>query len=256
MCRLIAWQVERPLSAVGPFLLDPHALRMQSCRDARGECHQDGWGIGSYQQGQVCVLKSPLAASTDPQFEQAARATRSATVVGHIRQASVGALNAANAHPFTVGRWLFAHNGTLTGFVEVEPRLVAETSPELLALRQSSTDSELVFLWLLARIEKTGSDAKSLVKVLAEALPQLDAWCRVAAPAETPRFNFILTDGQRLLATRWNHALEWRSAAAGEAAGRGVFIASEPPAPGAWQELADHSILAVDGGFRPEFHAL
>ncbi|HEY5313284.1 MAG TPA: class II glutamine amidotransferase [Pirellulales bacterium] len=251
MCRLIAIHADRPLPAAGPLADDPHALVVQSCRDRRGERHGDGWGIGFYTGGKPEMVHSITPAFEDPGFVPTARSIRSRTVLGHVRQASVGSLTLANTHPFASGPWMFAHNGTVTGFDTLERQLAAETAPELLVQRRGSTDSELVFYWLLTRLLAPGNYDRGLstplelvAGELSHALAELDRRSRQADPQATPRFNFVLTDGQVLLATRWNHWLQWETSGNADS-GRMVLIASESTAPGAWQDLPEHSILAV-----------
>ncbi|MBI5798701.1 MAG: class II glutamine amidotransferase, partial [Candidatus Yonathbacteria bacterium] len=38
------------------------------------------------------------------------------TVIGHTRAATMGAVNDKNAHPYQIGRWVFAHNGIINNF--------------------------------------------------------------------------------------------------------------------------------------------
>jgi len=65
----------------------------------------------------------------------------SKVLLGHNRQATVGVVNSANAHPFTHGDITLAHNGTLPAYVK--SRLEKEyDAPSF------STDSELV-CWLI-----------------------------------------------------------------------------------------------------------
>ncbi|HEX4148597.1 MAG TPA: class II glutamine amidotransferase [Pirellulales bacterium] len=266
MCRLIAMHADRVLPAAGPLADDPHALVVQSYRDLRGERHVDGWGIGHYTHGRPQIVRGLTPAFEDPQFLAAARAVRSRTVLGHIRQASVGSLSLENTHPFALGAWMFAHNGTVTGFSALEQQLATETAPDLLAKRRGSTDSELVFYWLLTRLLPAGAYAQRLatgldatVIELGRALVLLDERSRRAAPQDTPRFNFLLTDGQVLLASRWNHSLEWRSTDRGNL-GRSLLLASEPTSDSSeqdsWQELPDHSILAVNSDILTQVHSI
>jgi len=252
MCRLIAMHANRPLPAAGPLADDPHALAVQSCRDSRGERHGDGWGIGFYVDERPEMVHGIMPAYEDPSFVPTARSVCSRTVIGHVRQASVGSLTLANTHPFASGPWLFAHNGTVTGFETVGRQLADETAPDLLARRRGSTDSELVFYWLLTRLIAPGQHDRTLstplekaAAELGQAMNLLDQRSRQADPQATARFNFVLTDGQVLLATRWNHWLQWQTLDQPDT-GRAVLVASEPTSPGAWQELPEHSILAVN----------
>src|SRR5688572_23977438 len=121
MCRLFALHSCRPARAAEDLAAAAHSLRKQSRRDARGECHDSGWGIGHYSGGRPTLVRSPLPAFSDSQFPAAA-SVESEVILGHVRLASVGALTPENCHPFASGVWMFAHNGTLARFDEALPR--------------------------------------------------------------------------------------------------------------------------------------
>ena len=266
MCRLIVVRSRFPVSAASLLLDAPCSLRRQSCRDRQGERHGDGWGIGSYSQGAPSVVRRATAADADPEFAAAAQ-VESPLIVGHVRQASVGANSAENCHPFTFGRWTFAHNGTIQAFAAVRPRLLAETSPRLAAARHGETDSEHAFLWLLSRLERIGVDLESgvdgvapLEDLLSRAIPELAGWSDAERPEEPPRLNFMLTDGRFLAVSRWGHSLWQRRTDAGGAPI--AAIASEPvhhPAdvefPG-WEEIPDRTIAAVDDKVELSLHPI
>ena len=263
MCRLVAFHADRPRRAVGLLINDPHSLLVQSRRDRQGECHADGWGVGFFRDGQPEAIRSSQPAFDDetwrPQIEQ----IESRTLLGHVRQASVGSRVLANVHPFVHARWIFAHNGTVTGFDQLSQRLESEVDSDLLACRRGTTDSELVFYWLLSRFRQAGLSTdgsqpvslRLLIEALSRAIPELARRSAQAAPTDPARLNFVLSDGRVLLASRWNHTLHWRSDASA-AGDRGVTVASESTDEGAWHELPDRVILGVDAECRPTLERL
>ena len=101
----------------------PCSLQQQSCADRRGECHDDGWGIGWYPAHECYRVRSTRPAREDPRYGALAVSVVASTVLAHVRQASVGALTEHNTHPFMHGPWMFAHNGTLHGFARDPERL-------------------------------------------------------------------------------------------------------------------------------------
>ncbi len=241
------------------LLEQPHALVTQSCGDWRGERHRDGWGIGYFENARPQVIRRPTAAPEDEEFRAAARRIESFVAVAHVRQASVGDLCVANAHPFTYGSWIFVHNGTVTGFDQLRQQLVDETDSDLRSQVTGTTDSEQVFFWLLTRLRRAGETAEgpchdpSLVsREMARAIRILDERSAATQPAEPTRLNFVLTDGAVLFASRWKHSLFWTNQAGPLTIGcsapavRGVVVASESIGDAAWAEVPDGQILAVD----------
>ncbi len=267
MCRLIAVRSLRPACPRWHLLDAPHALVRQSCDDREGECHPHGWGIAAYAEGSPQLVKAATAAAEDTRFSTAATETRSTTVLAHVRQASVGSVAVENSHPFSWGSWTFAHNGTVEGFEQVAPRLEAEAGPQWWRLRQGTTDSEAVFVWLLARLERAGvplgaeiRNVECLADVVADCVLTLDRWSAEFPNPEPSRLNFVLTDGVSMVATRWRHSLWWLSSGGKslhpkssdasppheDAVAEQVVVASEPTDASGWQELPQHSILAID----------
>jgi predicted glutamine amidotransferase len=267
MCRMYGHVASWPLAAAGMLIGDAHALISQSCRDWRGETHRDGWGIGYYEGDQPRAIRRPTAAPDDPEFVAVARRIVSSMVMGHVRQASVGDLCSANVHPFTFGRWMFAHNGTVTGFDNVRPALIEETDADLCQHVGGTTDSEQVFFWLLSRLRRAGQaiqgpcgDVDLVATEMAAAIRLLDARSSATGPSEPTRLNFLLTDGVTLLASRWKHSLWWTNrngpfrepadlAEARLRMPRGVAVASEPIGDQAWAEVPDGYVMSVDADF-------
>ena len=231
MCRMYGHLAAQPISLRGMLVDERHALLAQSCRDWRGDAHGDGWGIGYYDSGRPQVIRRPTAATEDAEFRHAAERVVAPAVVAHVRQASVGDRSIANTHPFTFGRWVFAHNGTVTGFDKLMPALVSETDPELRRQIGGTTDSEHAFFWLLSRLRRAGlaaegpcSDLAGAAQVLADSVRTLGASSAATRPDQPARLNFLLSDGAVFLASRFRHSLYWTNR-------RGPFAAT----PGAMQ---------------------
>ena len=271
MCRLYGFRGTEPTKVECTLVLAQNALLLQSRKDRRGVAHPDGWGIAFYRDGLPELERRAAAAFEDVHFSDTAERVFAHTVIAHVRQATVGSITVENSHPFTHGPWSFAHNGTVTGFANLEARLAAETGPTLQAHRRGQTDSEQVFYWLLSRMEKAGippdgscSDLSGLARVVGDSIAELAGLCNEVAP-ERPRLNVLLTDGRVMVAVRWNHDLYWvhRDGVfdceicgiphidhrAG-AIYRTVVVASEPISHEPWQELPDRSVLTIDAATR------
>lgn len=151
MCELFAMSASAPVRA--RYDLDRFAAE-------GGERHQnrDGWGIMFAERRDAQYFREAAAASDSP-LDRFVRehATPHATVLAHVRRASVGARELANTHPFRRVRHgrvhHFAHNGTLPG-IEIEPG-----AKDLIPHRVCDTDSELAFLILLDLVRREAGDA-------------------------------------------------------------------------------------------------
>jgi len=278
MCRLYGFRANAPTKVECTLVHAQNALLLQSRADLRGKSHPDGWGIGFYHNTIPEVERRASAAYEDLHFSATAERVYSETVIAHVRMATVGQPLVSNTHPFSYGRWIFAHNGTLSGFARLCRRLEHEVDAEFAAHRVGETDSELIFVWMLTRMARAGispelhcDDTTSLVQLVTESVRQLAAESAASGERGPARLNFMLTDGKILVASRWNHTLYWVARHGihdceicgiphvHEQPGheyRAVVVASEPISHESWLELPEHSILSVDADVRAEVRSI
>jgi predicted glutamine amidotransferase len=126
------------------------ALRVQ----AKGQ--PLGWGIGFYQGGEVLMRRRPI--DDRPTIEVAALAAdlRADLLIGHVRNATVGALRTENTHPFRYRQWLFAQTGTLPKFDVIRERLVASVPEFLRSSIRGESDAEILFYVFLSFLHDAG----------------------------------------------------------------------------------------------------
>jgi predicted glutamine amidotransferase len=272
MCRLYGFLANEPTKVECTLVHAQNALLHQSRADLRGKSHSDGWGISCYPDGTPLCERRATAAHQDLWFSTTAERTYSHAVIAHVRRATVGGPRLENTHPFLHGCWTFAHNGTLSAFDRLEARMRDQTDPALLQLRRGTTDSEQIFYWLLTRIQEAGislvlpaADHEKLAHLVGEGVLRLAAWCEELG-AQPPQLNLLLTDGKRLLASRFNRTLHWvqrNGVHDCEICGiphihhnpradyRAVVVASEPISHEAWREVPNHTVLAFDKNIKP-----
>jgi predicted glutamine amidotransferase len=203
VCRLFGFRSSVPSRPHRSLMDAENALAAQSLR------HPDGWGIGWFAGLDAYVVKSATPAHSCARFKQVSERLLSHTFLVHVRRATVGAVDTANAHPFRYGRWLFAHNGTVFGFPELGPWMEERTLPELRNQIVGDTDSERLFLFLLSMMARVGvdpsghspPDARAAAGALRQSLVPLDAEARRRG-LPRPICNVILTDGRSFLAHR------------------------------------------------------
>ncbi|MFY9345002.1 MAG: class II glutamine amidotransferase [Planctomycetota bacterium] len=282
MCRLYGYRSERPTQVECGLIRSQNSLLEQSAQDQRGLANADGWGIAYYLGDQVRVRRRVPPASRDREFRVVAEGIRTHLLVAHVRRATIGDVSLANVHPFTVGRWAFAHNGTVPAFERIGPRLAAETSPGLLRRRRGTTDSEATFLWILSAIVakhpgalEEGVPADVLARCLGDAVARIVHLCRETRVPERPVLNFLLTDGRGLAASRLGNSLhvlerqvlgtcelcsechcercrEGRCGHEAPVACRAVAVASEPLTSEEWRSVPEGCVVAVNEGCRLE----
>ena len=185
MCRFLAVRGEP--GAVNAFLQGeiPEAFQARSRR------HTAGWGVAWYE-GQIPELtRKPVWVKDDASFLPVLRELAPSTIILHVRRATRGKICIENTHPFVLGKWTFAHNGTIVNKVIDAAREWLQ--PQTLG----QTDSEVFFHLLLRFIEDKGS--------VVEGTRAAVRW--ILAFSQAPRLNFILSDGEHIYAYRRGHTL-------------------------------------------------
>jgi glutamine amidotransferase len=245
MCRLFGQHAHPGFDLSAPLITAENALRFQSHK------HPHGWGIGWYVDGHPVIRRGVLPAHSDDTFVHAAAAARSAVVIAHVRDASIGAVTAENTHPFQHGRWLLAHNGTLARYKKVQSvrdAIVAEIDADLRAELQGETDSERCFYLFLTLLRARASlEHPTLADVRRALAETTDAVVRIADPhAESPStLNLVVSDGRILAATRRGKPLHL----AFDAGPRHAFVvASERIGAAAWEEVPEGGFVGTEDG--------
>jgi gamma-glutamyl hercynylcysteine S-oxide hydrolase len=221
VCRHLAW-LGAPRS-LSDLLLEPaHGLLVQSYaprRQAHGVLNADGWGVGFFAAGRAepARWRSNRPLWADASFASVAQVITSSCVLAAVRSATAGMpLDETAAAPFSRGRWLLSHNG-------VVDRSVLGPHP----LAESVCDSAE----LAAHLFDFGPEEAGL---FVRDLAKLDPGARL---------NLLLTDGGRILATRWNDTLSVLRTEAG------VAVASEPyDDDPRWVDVPDHHLADVNAG--------
>ena len=244
MCRIAAWiGPEVPLEDI--IVRPAHSLLTQSqhATEAKLAVQGDGFGLAWYGRGDLPGLyRDVLPAWGDANLTSLCRMVRSPLFIGHVRASTTGETSRANCHPFTAGRWSFCHNGQVPHFARIRRRLEAALPDALYAQRHGSTDSELVFLTLLAQ----GLEDDPLAAIRAT----LDA-IGPAGPEGPVKLTCVLSDGIQLFAFR--HASDGSCPTlylSGPMGGGGRALASEPLCGNAdrWTALPADTLCVLTGG--------
>lgn len=130
----------------------------------------DGWGLAALEGQRLESMRGVESATQSAQaMHLANRPPRTASLIGHLRKSTAGAVCLANTQPFTrelaARPLVFAHNGALPGFAD------SSEGRRLRREARGTTDSELALLALLrlARGRRLGrmlADMPGLVRRL------------------------------------------------------------------------------------------
>ena len=113
--------------------------------------HPHGWGLVSYKENKLNIATEPGSAVESAALKDMIESLPPQnSLIGHIRFATVGALEKANCHPFVrediTGReWILAHNGTIFNGM---------TLLKYTYLQQGSTDSERILMYFVDKINE------------------------------------------------------------------------------------------------------
>jgi predicted glutamine amidotransferase len=245
MCRLAAYLGE-PLFLEEIIAKPRHSLMRQSLRaeEAKVQTNGDGFGIGWYgERAEPGVYREVMPAWSDDNLLALSQTLTSRLFFAHVRAATAGGIARQNCHPFRHGKYLFMHNGQIGGYAQLRRTLESWLPDALYAERRGATDSELLFLLALARIEQGAAVDEAMTGVLDDTM----ALMRERGVTQPLRFAAVLADGQQLHAFRIASDCKPPTLYLRRCAG-GTIVASEPlceEEPG-WQMLPDGAVVMVD----------
>ena len=250
MCRLAAY-IGEPLFLEELIAKPRHSLMRQSLRaeEAKVVTNGDGFGIGWYgERDEPGLYRDAAPAWADDNLLALSQNLRSGLFLAHVRAATAGANSRQNCHPFRRGRFLFMHNGQIGGYGQLRRTLESWLPDALYAERRGATDSELLFLLAMARVEQ----GEALDVAMNGVLDDCVALMRERGITQALRFAAVMSDGERLLAFRMSTdhkppTLYLRRCC------QGTMIASEPLCDegddghsGAWSLLPPDATVRVD----------
>jgi glutamine amidotransferase len=201
MCRFLAYH-GRPIFLADLIASPSHSLVHQSLHasESKTETNGDGFGVGWYgERAEPGLYREVRPAWSDENLRSLCDQVRSRLFFAHVRAATGTATTRANCHPYTVGRFLFMHNGQVGGYRHIRRKVEALIPDDLYLQRGGTTDTEALFLAALA----AGLEANP-VEAMAITLGRVRAEMARAGIDEPLRFTAALTDGNHLWAFRWS----------------------------------------------------
>jgi len=220
-----------------------HSLALLQPRGGDIGPHADGWGVAFYEGQAARIFKEPIPAAESRCLDFITEYDfRSTSVIAHIRKANPKNFGraSANTHPFErelhARSWVFAHNGKLPGLTDSATLKPKRFKP------LGETDSEYAFCLLLDRIaaEDSTPSAKDLLTLLMPLVQKLSSF---------GEFNFMLSDGENLVAHVHTHLSALRRCCAGGDKMQDIILLATSPLSGEpWEKLAPGSLHIYRNG--------
>lgn len=209
-------------------------------------------------------------AAESPVYSALSNQLESSCVVEHVRRATHGDNTIANTHPFQYGRWVFAHNGNIADFDDLQPTLLDEIAPSLRFYIVGTTDCDVLFFQLLTAMADAGvldteagqvspqalwESISSVVERVAELASRMHT--DTDGPSDQTYLTFVLTDGDTLVgyqggkslfvhAPAINHGTQKRSRRVEQGATDHFLLASEPVhGPEVWTPIQHGGVIGV-----------
>ncbi|MPY72426.1 MAG: class II glutamine amidotransferase [Alphaproteobacteria bacterium] len=287
MCRFFVYKGHDML--MSDLLMQPErSLIRQSfkAREWEEPLNGDGFGVGWYApeiDPTPCVYTSVSPAWSNRNLQRLSEKIRSGCFFAHVRAATPGLpVNDLNCHPFQYGRLLWMHNGAVSGFSRLRREIRESLTDRTYNMIQGTTDTEHAFAVFLDLLLRHGGDftADDMAEALAETLLRLKSWRANGGIGVASHYNFAVTDGETVIATRYvddsadrPHSLYmaqgekfqhgesgYRMIGAGGGTGApgALIVASEPltDEAGDWDEVPPNHMIVARSGKPVELRAL
>jgi predicted glutamine amidotransferase len=210
MCRFLCYKGRNIL--LSELLYEPrNSLINQSyhAQERSEPLNGDGFGVGWYapEIGPLpCPFTSVTPAWSNSNLRNLADHVKSPCFFAHVRAATLGmAVSSVNCHPFHYGRYLWMHNGSVTGFSRIK-RTLCQFLPDPIYLKvEGTTDSEHSFAVFLTLLGDTGQpvSTRQLGENLVKTVMKLEGFRTDAGVQEPATCNFAVTDGDSIAAIRY-----------------------------------------------------
>jgi glutamine amidotransferase len=215
MCRLVAYL--GPELLLEDILVKPiNSIIMQSlhARESQIPTNGDGFGLGWYApeiSPDPAVFTSIFPAWNDQNLLHLTAKIKSPAFFAHVRAASSGGVSNANCHPFIYGPWMLMHNGEIHNFIIIKRHLRHLLDDDIYHWIQGETDSEHLFaLFLQLAKGKDLTNINVVADILELTLYEILQLVKQFSKHGTSFFNICLTDGKRMVATRYSSTKKTR----------------------------------------------
>ena len=201
MCRWMAYQGD-PVYLESLLFKQEHSLIHQSLSARKSEVtvNADGFGLGWYDEREEPGLyHEVLPAWSDSNLKSLARHIKSGLFFAHVRSSTGTETNRSNCHPFSYKNWLFMHNGQIGGYESLRWQLDRLIPEHLYSHRHGATDSEVIFLLMIANGLETNPEYAIEIT-----LSQILDMMKQKNIKDPLRFTAVFSDGEEITAIRFS----------------------------------------------------
>lgn len=210
MCRLVAYLGEEVL--LEDVIVKPvNSLVKQSLKAKETDMptNGDGFGLSWYTPSisvEPALFTSIQPAWNDRNLLHLASKIKAPCFLSHVRAATMGGVTQYNCHPFLFNQWSFMHNGGIHDFKLVKRHLCHLLDDDIYMDILGESDSEHAFGLLLQHAKgKNVSDMRVAKDIVHATIAQINELVVTHTDdAEASNLNFVISDGKRLFATRYN----------------------------------------------------
>jgi glutamine amidotransferase len=186
-----------------------NSIIMQSlhARETDLRTNGDGFGLGWYAHDigtDPALFTSISPAWNDRNLLYLTSKIQSSCFFAHVRSASNGGVTTFNCHPFVHGDWMLMHNGEIFDFSGVKRHIRRLLEDDIYNWVKGDTDSEHIFALFLQKAKGRDLSQLSVVAdILQETLQLLDSILKQYGKKGVSYYNICLTDGYRVIASRY-----------------------------------------------------
>lgn len=215
MCRFAAY-LGTPILASELLTKPKNSLIHQSyhAQETDMPLNGDGFGLGWYTKKireEPGILKSITPAWNNQNLRRNAGILESNCFFAHIRNATEGSVSEENSHPFRYNQYLMMHNGAVSEFGEIKRDLINRLSNNYYQWIKGQTDTEHVFALFMQNVSdmSRGMEGKDLsLRFLAQCFKKtftdVEKLKEARGLTGNSVYNLVITDGYRLMATRYS----------------------------------------------------
>jgi len=272
MCRWLAYsgpeiyledliiKPSRSLLVQSRFARENFVENMPGLPDGAFPTNGDGFGVAWYgERDRPGLYRDLRPAWSDRNLVNLAEQIKSGLFLAHLRAAYHGLVQRTNSHPFRYGRWVFQHNGEISGFEQVKRTLQMAVDPALFNQIRGTTDSETAFY--LALTLGLDSEPQAAMERMVGLVEEAQAHTGISEPF---RLTCAFSDGETIYAIRYAtdgkpKTLYHNRAGKGlndvlyensDSEGRGTILLSEPidDCPENWVSVPSGSFVTVRKG--------